>query len=67
MDEGGERKGRGEGGKGKEGGERRVRWVGGRDTRTEVEDIIHHVILLTILLESVAIRYCAEWSRVIRI
>ena len=68
VDEGGERKGRGEGGKGREeGGERRVRWVGGRDRHTEVEDIIHHVILVTILLESVAIRYCAEWSRVIRI
>lgn len=31
------------------------------------KDIMHHVILLTILLESVAIRYCAEWSKVIRI
>ena len=67
MEEGGEREGRGERGKGREeGGERGVRGVGGRDTHTEVEDIIHHVISLTILLESVAIRYCAEWSRVIR-
>ena len=39
---------------------------GEEETHMKVEDIIHHVILVTILLESAARRYCAEWSRVIR-
>ena len=67
----GERKREEEKGGGRErgvkgGGGKGGRGMRGRDTHMKVEDIIHYVILVTILLESAARRYCAEWSRVIR-